>query len=424
MNAYSKARKCIALKTRKDNTLTKVYTKTSEAVSRSHPDKCADQIGDAIFDYLRTFKKDAQSAVEIAAGANKLMIFGEIDADIVKAPENVTEVEKANPKLAEEITKVAQNTLIDIGYSQKDYNPEIIVNLVTQSAQINNAVEGTEEKEASAGDQGIVTGYAIAETKQYQSLHFILAHELMIRLDDERERGLLPWLKPDAKSQVTVTYEYSETGLDKPISIDHVLISHCHSEEHHIDEIREKLESRARDIIIDFLNDNSEFLPYQILIENLNYTEFLINPAGTWTLGGPVADSGLSSRKLVVDNYGSAAPIGGGGTSGKNANKVDRSGAYYARHVAKSIVSSGLAGKAQVELGFAIGVPHATSVNIETFGTENIELSKIYHKVHNVFDFKVKSMIELCDSIDSYAETSKHGNYTNNSFPWESALEL
>lgn len=403
--------------------MAKVYTKTSEAVASSHPDKCADQIGDAIFDYLRTYKSDAQSAVEVAVGADKLMVFGEIDSDIVDS-ESGGEVEKADPTLAEKIKEIARETLQEIGYNKENYNPEIILNLVTQSAQINSAVEENEEQEAGAGDQGIVTGYAVAETEKYHALHFILAHEIMIRLEEDRETGLIPWLRPDAKSQVTVKYQYSETGLDIPLSIEHVLVSQCHGEGVTISEVRDTLEERVREIVIGFLNKNWSFLPVERLVDSLEHTEFLINPAGAWTFGGPGADSGLSSRKLVVDNYGSAAPIGGGGTSGKNANKVDRSGAYYARHVAKSIVKSGLADKAQVELGFAIGVPHVTALNIETFGTEKVDLNEIYDTVGDHFDFKVKSMIELSNTIEKYIETSKHGNYTNDDFPWEQTIEL
>lgn len=402
------------------------YTKTSEAVSSAHPDKCADQIGDAIFDYLRTYKNDAQSAVEVAAGANKLLIFGEIDADIVKAPAGISEVEKANPQLAANIKRVAIDTLRDIGYEEDDYNPEIILNLVTQSSQINNAVERTEKREASAGDQGIVTGFAVAETNQYQSLHFMLAHELMIRLDEGRKGGFLPWLKPDGKSQVTVKYRKTTEGLDVPVSIEHILVSHCHSNDYSITDIRTLLTGEVKSILQQFLEENKSFFPtsFSSLVESLGTSEILINPAGAWTFGGPAADSGLSSRKLVVDNYGSAAPIGGGGTSGKNANKVDRSGAYYARHIAKSIVASGLSEKAQVEIGFAIGVPKATAVNIETFGTEHVGIDKIYQAVYSAFDFRVESMILLCDSVESYRETSQHGNYTNPNFPWEKPAQL
>lgn len=404
--------------------MTKTYVKTSESVARSHPDKVADQIGDSIFDYLRTLKKDAQSAVEIAAAADTLLIFGEIDKDIVKPNKGITSVEYANPELAQKIKEIAIERIRKIGYTEEAYSPTVLVKLVTQSSEINDAVEESEEHEAGAGDQGIVTGFAVAETKQLHALHYILANRIIKQLEEDRDSGKTKWLNPDAKSQVTVKYEYSEKGLDTPVAIENILVSQCHSESITLDEVREALSHRVKEIAIDFLNDNKNYFDVDKLIKSLNKTEILINPAGAWHKGGPASDSGLSSRKLVVDNYGSAAPIGGGGTSGKNNNKVDRSGAYYARHIAKSIVVSGLADKCLVEIGFAIGVPKAVSVNIETFGTENTSLKIINEKVKRTFDFKVKSMIELCNEIPEAVKTSEYGNYTDDSFPWEQTVSL
>lgn len=404
--------------------MTKTYVKTSESVARSHPDKVADQIGDAIFDYLRTLKKDAQSAVEVAAAADTLLIFGEIDKDIVQSQNGITSVEYANPELAEKIKEIAVERLHLIGYTKEAYDPTVLVKLVTQSAEINNAVEENDNHEAAAGDQGIVTGFAVAETKQFHALHYILANQIIKQLENDRETGRFEWLNPDAKSQTTVKYEYSEQGLDIPIAIENILVSQCHSETISIADVRKELTKRVKEITIEFLNDNKAFLDADKLIKSLEKTEFLINPAGAWHKGGPASDSGLSSRKLVVDNYGSAAPIGGGGTSAKNFNKVDRSGAYYARHIAKSVVVSGLADKCLVELGFAIGVPKAVSVNIETFGTENTSLKIINGKVRKVFDFKTQSMIDLCSKIPEAVKTSEYGNYTDDSFPWEQTVEL
>lgn len=404
--------------------MTKTYVKTSESVARSHPDKVADQIGDSIFDYLRTLKKDAQSAVEVAAAADTLLIFGEIDKDIVQAKNGITSVEYANPELAEKIKEIAVERLRLIGYDKDTYNPTVLVKLVTQSAEINNAVEENEEHEAAAGDQGIVTGFAVAETKQFHVLHYILANRIIKELEADRDSGRIEWLLPDAKSQVTVKYEYSEKGLDIPVSIENILVSQCYSDSVSLEEVRAQLENRVKEITVEFLNDNKLFLDADKLIKSLEKAEFLINPAGAWHKGGPASDSGLVGRKLVVDNYGSAAPIGGGATSGKNFNKVDRSGAYYARHIAKSVVASGLADKCLVELGFAIGVPKAVSVNIETFGTENTSLKIINEKVRRMFDFRTQSMIDLCSHISEVVKTSEYGNYTDDTFPWEQTVEL
>lgn len=404
--------------------MTKTYVKTSESVARSHPDKVADQIGDSIFDYLRTLKKDAQSAVEVAAAADTLLIFGEIDKDIVQAKNGITSVEYANPELAEKIKQIALERLEKIGYTKDTYNPTVLVKLVTQSSEINNAVEENEEHEAAAGDQGIVTGFAVAETKQFHALHYILANRIVKELEADRDNGRIEWLLPDAKSQVTVKYEYSEKGLDTPVSIENILVSQCYSDSISLEEVRTQLENRVKEIVLEFLNDNKLFLDADKLSKSLEKTEFLINPAGAWHKGGPASDSGLVGRKLVVDNYGSAASIGGGATSGKNFNKVDRSGAYYARHIAKSVVASGLADKCLVELGFAIGVPKAVSVNIETFGTESTSLKIINEKVHRMFDFRTQSMIDLCVEIPEIVKASEYGNYTDDTFPWEQTVEL
>lgn len=410
---------------RKNRTImTKTYVKTSEAVARSHPDKIADQISDSIFDYLRKFKKDAQSAVEVAVAADTLMIFGEIDKDIVKSTNGLTSVENANPELALKIKEIALDRIRKIGYTEEDYSPTVLVKLVTQSAEINNAVEESESQEAAAGDQGIVTGFAVAETKQYHALHYLLANHIIRKLEEDRDTGWFSWMNPDAKSQVTIKYEYLENGLDIPISIENILVSQCYKDVLPLEAVREILKTRVKEISEEFLNENRSFLDANLLIKSLDNTEFLINPAGAWHVGGPVSDGGVTGRKLVADNYGSAAPIGGGASSGKNFNKVDRSGAYYSRQIAKSVVASGLADKCLVELGFAIGVPKAVSINIETFGTEHTSLENIHEKVNEAFDFKVSSMIQLCHETPEAVKSSEYGNYTDESFPWEETVIL
>lgn len=399
------------------------FNKTSEAVSTGHPDKVADQIADSIFDLLRTYKNNPQSAVEVSCGANILLIFGEIDKDIV-GNSNSTIVEQANPQLAELIKTTAQKTIQEIGYTKETYNPTIILDLVTQSTEINKAVEETATQEVSAGDQGIVSGYAIAETKNHHAAHFILAHEILKELETLR-KTTHTWLNPDAKSQITINYTKNKNGINEPTHIKHILLSHCHTTEKTFDKVQEILKNEINNILTRKIKELiTSKKAQENLLKSLTTTEILINPAGAWHNGGPRYDSGLTGRKLVVDNYGSSSPIGGGATSGKNLGKVDRSGAYYARNIAKTIVASGLAHETKVELSFAIGIPEPTSINIETFGTETIPLEKIYEKINKNYTLNVKSMIELSNNLDKFIETSKHGNYTNNEFPWEKTIKL
>lgn len=443
--------------------MTVLTTKTSEAVSIGHPDAVCDQIGDSIFDYLRTFKKNAQSAVEVAASANKLFIFGEIDADVVytaySQSDAVTttsndevahdtartaknkphssyqttidtstrEVIKANPQLASGIIETARKTLDRIGYTTKLYDPEIIVDISTQSAQINAAVEEREDKNPAAGDQGIVTGYAVSETKNYQSLHFILAHEILKSLEQQRLHDNDNTLLPDAKSQVTVEYAPIDVNgegdyRNKPVAVKHILLSHSHAENIDFGAFKEDMTQRVKKVCQDYIANSSRFLYAETLIRSLDEAEILINPAGPWTTPGPAYDSGLSGRKLVVNNYGSAAPIGGGSSSGKCLNKVDRSGAYFARHVAKSVVASGLAYECLVEIGFAIGVEEPTAVNIKASGAFDTETIK--KAVEDSFDFSVKNIIATSSGMDRFLRTSEHGNYTDNSFPWEQEKKI
>lgn len=429
-------------------------TKTSEAVSTGHPDAVCDQIGDSIFDYLRTFKRNAQSAVEVAASANKLFIFGEIDADVVHTTDespaveekavrtasersqgagnstgntNTREVSKANPQLTEGIIRTARTTLDRIGYTAELYDPEIIVDISTQSAEINAAVEERDDKEPAAGDQGIVTGYAVAETQNYQSLHFILAHEIIKGLERQRLDDNDTTLLPDAKSQVTVEYVPIDVNgegdyRNKPVAVKHILLSHSHAENIDFGAFKEDMTQRVKKVCQDYIANSSRFLYAETLIRSVEEAEILINPAGPWTTPGPAYDSGLSGRKLVVNNYGSAAPIGGGSSSGKCLNKVDRSGAYFARYVAKSVVASGLAYECLVEIGFAIGVEEPTAVNIKASGAFDTETIK--KAVEDSFDFSVKNIIATSSGMDRFLRTSEHGNYTDNSFPWEQEKKI
>lgn len=409
-----------------------IYQKASESISSSHSDKTADYIADSIFDYLRNFKKDPQSAVEIVVSANKLFVFGEIDADVVYneianeyIDRNERNVSKINPNLTENIARIALNAIRELGYDKTLYNPEVIIDLVVQSTEINNAVENKEGNtvvEASAGDQGIVMGFATNETPDYHELHYILPVIIMKELEKDRRNKKIEWLLPDAKAQVTVSYENDDTAtaaLDRIVSIDNILVSQSHLNTVDFGEVKKTLENRVKEIAINYLNSAG-------IDENvLDNTEFIINPSGEWSdFLGPAADSGLLGRKIVADNYGSAYSVGGGATSGKNSSKVDRSGAYYARNIAKSIIYSGLADKVGVELGFAIGLPTCTSININTFGTEKIDINEIKELVFKNYGFRVQEMKDLMDKANSFKEVAKYGGYTNPDFPWEQPILL
>jgi S-adenosylmethionine synthetase len=427
----------------------KIITKTSESVSPGHPDKVADQISDAVLDFLNTLKPNAQSAVETACSANRLMIFGEVDAAVTT---KYTRVE-----LATKVSHIAHEKLLEIGYDRELYSPEIIVDLVTQSEQINSAVEkratktNTENADATiitenddatkstetvpytpetgAGDQGITFGFATSETSSGHELHYLLAVEIQKALYHARISGAANWLLPDAKSQVTVSYKYNDDGIDTPISIDNILVSTSTAEPS--DETNyEQMRSEINDLIVQVAKDTIETLRTTnlddkfMLILSLRDTQIHINPAGLWTTPGPKYDSGLTGRKLVADNYGSAAPIGGGATSGKNLSKVDRSGAYVARHIALSVVKSDLADKCLVELGWEIGNPRPVSINVETFGTEKLELSEITNLINQNFNITVDNLIATYSAVPRFTQTSMFGNYTDENFPWEKPKSL
>lgn len=387
-------------------------TRTSEAVSIGHPDKIADQIADSILDLLRSFKHNAQSAVEVACSANNIFIFGEIDKDII-----ATELDNG---LLSKITEEAIRKVRQIGYSEEQYNPKVVIDLNTQSVEINSAVEETETQEVAAGDQGIVSGYATNETTQKHELHYLLPHYLLTELTQFRKNNTYDFLNPDGKTQVTIEYKNN-----KPYAIKHILISQCHKESFSLEDLQKVLknfvEITTYNAINDFVSDEES---RDNLVNSLGDAEILINPAGQWNIGGPVSDSGLTGRKLVVDNYGSSAPIGGGSTAGKDLNKVDRSGAYYARNIAKSIVSSGLAERALVNLSFAIGVSKPTAITFDTFGTNTISENEILSKILDNYDFTVREIIELSESVDSFSKTSENSNYLDDSFPWEQPRSL
>ena len=350
---------------------------TSESVTKGHPDKVCDQISDAILDAMLREDKNARVACETTACANKVMIMGEI-----------TTTAKAD------LEKIARETILSIGYNKDEYdfngaNCDIEININKQSPDIAMGVDASLEiKEGDkdtynlngAGDQGIMFGYACDETPELMPLPISLAHKLAKRLQDVREDGTLPYLRPDGKTQVTVEYDED----NNPVRVEAVVVSSQHDDNIPIEKIR-------KDIIDEVIK---EVIPDKFLDDKI---KLYINPTGRFVIGGPAGDSGLTGRKIIVDTYGGYARHGGGCFSGKDPTKVDRSATYAARWVAKNIVAAGLARRCEIQLSYAIGVAHPISIFIETFGTETVENAKIVKAVKKVFDLRPAAIIDTLD---------------------------
>jgi S-adenosylmethionine synthetase len=367
-----------------------MYLWTSEAVSAGHPDKVADQIADSILDAYIAIEPSCRVAVEVTCCKDLVLITGEVSS-----------TQKVD------VEGLARKKIIEIGYDspEKGYDGntvKILNHLNTQSSQIANAV-AKEDGEIGAGDQGLMFGYACDETPVLMPLAHHLSFVAIDALKKDKEYNNL--LLPDAKSQVTIAYH--DNGI--PNYIDTVLVSTQH---------REKAFSNQKE-----LNDYLGHIIQNSIAENFSHlisdkTKWLFNPAGLWTLGGPAADTGLSGRKIVVDNYGADCPIGGGSFSGKDPTKVDRSGAYASRHIAKNIVSKNYAKKCQVQVSYAIGVVEPVSIRVQTFGTGNdIELTKI---IQQKVSLSPKSIIERLNlRTPIYANTASGGHFGRTIFPWE-----
>ena len=350
---------------------------TSESVTKGHPDKVCDQISDAILDAMLSEDKNSRVACETTACANKVMIMGEI-----------TTTAKAD------LEKIARETILSIGYNKDEYdfngeNCDIEINIAKQSPDIAMGVDASMEiKEGNedaynlngAGDQGIMFGYACDETPELMPLPISLAHKLAKRLQDVREDGTLPYLRPDGKTQVTVEYDDD----NNPVRVEAIVISSQHDDNIPIEQIRKDLiEEVIKKVIPDkFLDDK---------------IKLYINPTGRFVIGGPAGDSGLTGRKIIVDTYGGYARHGGGCFSGKDPTKVDRSATYAARWVAKNIVAAGLAKRCEIQLSYAIGVAHPVSIFVETFGTETVEQERIVKAVNKVFDLRPAAIIDTLD---------------------------
>jgi len=372
------------------------YLFTSESVSEGHPDKVADQISDAILDAIFTQDPRARVAAETLVNTGLVVLAGEITTTA-----NVDYI------------KVARDTIKRIGYDSSelgfDYHGcAVLVGYDKQSPDIAQGVNEGEglDLDQGAGDQGLMFGYACDETPTLMPFPIYYAQRLMQRQSELRKDGRLPWLRPDAKAQLTVVYD-SETGLPK--RIDTVVLSTQHAPE--IDHAT-LTEAVIEDII-------KPVLPADMLTPE---TKYLINPTGRFVIGGPMGDCGLTGRKIIVDTYGGAAPHGGGAFSGKDPSKVDRSAAYAGRYVAKNIVAAGLARQCQIQVSYAIGVAKPTSISIDTFGTGKIPNEKIAELVSKHFDLRPKGIVRMLDLLRPiYTKTAAYGHFGREEpeFTWE-----
>ena len=370
------------------------YLFTSESVSEGHPDKLADQVSDSILDAILEQDPTARVAAETLANTGLIVLAGEITTTA-----NVDYI------------KVARETIKRIGYDNTEYGIDykgcaVLVAYDKQSPDIAQGVDKAEDDplDQGAGDQGIMFGYACDETPQLMPLPIWLSHRVMERQSQLRKDGRLPWLRPDAKSQVTIKYENG-----KPSAIDTVVVSTQHAPEMELKDIREAV---IEEII-------KPTLPKELIKGDI---KFLVNPTGRFVIGGPQGDCGLTGRKIIVDTYGGAAPHGGGAFSGKDPSKVDRSAAYAGRYVAKNIVAAGLASRCLVQISYAIGVAQPTSIMVETYGTGKVSNEVLTALVREHFDLRPKGIMKMLDLLRPiYTKTAAYGHFGRDEpeFSWE-----
>lgn len=373
---------------------------TSESVTEGHPDKIADQISDAVLDAILTQDPKGRVACETIVTTGQVHIFGEISTQCYV-----------------DIAHIARETINNIGYNRAKFGFDgntcgVLISIDEQSPDIamgvDKALEAKEgqaaEEETGAGDQGMMFGYATNETESYMPMPAYLANKLALQLTKVRKEGVLPYLRPDGKTQVTVEYNDG-----KPVRVDTIVISSQHAPEVSNEQIR-------KDIIEKVI---APIVPAEMLDAE---TKYYINPTGRFVIGGPQGDAGLTGRKIIVDTYGGMARHGGGAFSGKDPSKVDRSAAYAARHVAKNIVAAGLADKCEIQLAYAIGVAHPVSVLVETFGTGKISEDKIAELVRKNFSLSPTGIIRELDLLRPiYKQTAAYGHFgrTDVDLPWE-----
>jgi S-adenosylmethionine synthetase len=364
---------------------------TSESVTEGHPDKICDQISDSILDEFLKRDPDSRIAVESMTTTGLVFVAGEVTS-----------------RGRIDIQQIVRNTIRDIGYDKSEYgfdynNCSVLESLHEQSPDISIGVTPNGFKEQGAGDQGLMFGYATDETQELMPLPIAMAHRLSMTLSEVRRNKKLEWIRPDGKSQVSVTYEDS-----KPKRIDTVVVSTQHSPEVGLEQIRQEIiENVIKPVCSNWIDNN---------------TKFLVNPTGRFVIGGPRADTGLTGRKVIADTYGGMGRHGGGAFSGKDPSKVDRSACYMARYIAKNIVASGLARKCEVQLAYAIGIAEPVSVMVDTFGTSNIAEEQIEVRIRDTFDMKPASIINTLNlKRPIYKKTAAYGHFGRNdpSFTWE-----
>ena len=373
------------------------YFFTSESVTEGHPDKVCDQISDAVLDAVLSHDENSRAAIECCATTGMVLVMGELSTECYV-----------------DISKIVRDTVKEIGYTHGQgfsYNSLAVITAIHgQSADIARGVDASVEKRAGggaydqlgAGDQGMMFGYAVNETPELMPLTAVLSHKLAMRLAEVRKSGLLPYLRPDGKTQVTVEYEGR-----KPVRVDTVVVSAQHDE--HVSQ--EQLIKDIKEFVI------GEVIDKKYVDEN---TRYFINPTGRFEIGGPEGDSGLTGRKIIVDTYGGRCAHGGGAFSGKDCTKVDRSAAYMARYICKNIVSAGLADECELQVAYAIGVANPVSLFVNTYGTNKVPEEKIVRAIEENFDLRPAAIIEkLGLRKPIFKQTAAYGHFGRDAFPWE-----
>ena len=375
---------------------------TSESVSEGHPDKIADQISDSILDALLGQDPQARVAVETSVTTGLVLVFGEVSTSAYV-----------------DVQSVVRNTIKEIGYTDGKYgfdgdNCAVIVALDEQSSDIAQGVDDSWEirdgetdslDQIGAGDQGLMFGYATNETPEFMPLPLILSHKLMRKIAQLRKDRVIPYLRPDAKAEVTVEYDDN----DQPVRIDTVVLSTQHDPEVSLEQIQADVKEQVVKAVI----------PNELLDDQ---TKYYINPTGRFVIGGPQGDAGLTGRKIIVDTYGGAAHHGGGAFSGKDATKVDRSASYAARYIAKNLVAAGYADKLEIQIAYAIGVATPVSISIDTFGTGKKSEAELIDAVRQTFDLRPAGIIKMLDlQRPIYKQTAAYGHFgrTDIDLPWE-----
>ncbi len=382
--------------------MTERHLFTSESVSEGHPDKIADQISDAILDAMLEQDPDARVAVETSVTTGLVLVFGEVSTTAYV-----------------NIQQIVRDTIREIGYTDGQYgfdadNCAVITAIDEQSPDIAQGVDDSLETRGGnvdpldkigAGDQGLMFGYATDETPEYMPLTLMLSHKLMQKIAKLRKDGTIPYLRPDAKAEVTVEYDEN----DKPLRVDTVILSTQHDPEIALDQIRHDVIEQVIKAVI----------PAELLDDD---TKYFINPTGRFVIGGPQGDAGLTGRKIIVDTYGGAAHHGGGAFSGKDATKVDRSASYAARYIAKNLVAAGYAKRLEIQVAYAIGVAQPVSISINTFGTGTRSEAELIAAVRKTFDLRPAGIIKMLDlKRPIYKKTAAYGHFgrTDIDLPWE-----